>query len=46
MPDILTVKSPFDGHFIRDFELSGEKEIERAINIAHNLFLDQSRWLP
>ena len=45
MPDILTVKSPFDRHFIRDLELSGEQEIDLAIRTAYNQFLDQSRWL-
>jgi len=46
MTDILTVRSPYDGHFIREFPLSGEKEIEQAISTAHYLFHDRSRWLP
>jgi acyl-CoA reductase-like NAD-dependent aldehyde dehydrogenase len=46
MPDILTVKSPFDRHFIREFPLAGEREIEKAVSTAHDLFREQSRWLP
>jgi acyl-CoA reductase-like NAD-dependent aldehyde dehydrogenase len=46
MPDILTVRSPFDRHFIKEFPLAGEKEIERAVSKAYSLFRDQSRWLP
>ena len=46
MSGILTVRSPFDLHFIREFPLAGEKEIEQAISKANELFHDQSRWLP
>ena len=46
MTDILTVRSPFDRHFICEFTLAGEKEIEKTISVAHNLFRDRSRWLP
>jgi acyl-CoA reductase-like NAD-dependent aldehyde dehydrogenase len=45
MSGILTVKSPFDHHIIREFPLAGEKEIEQAVSKAHGLFRDQSRWL-
>ncbi|MCK9398440.1 MAG: aldehyde dehydrogenase family protein [Bacteroidales bacterium] len=45
MSAILTVKSPYDHHFIREFPLAGEREIERAISKAYDLFHDQSRWL-
>jgi acyl-CoA reductase-like NAD-dependent aldehyde dehydrogenase len=45
MPGILTVKSPFDRHFIREFPLAGEKEIESALDRAYKLFKDPSRHL-
>jgi acyl-CoA reductase-like NAD-dependent aldehyde dehydrogenase len=46
MSDILTVKSPYDRHFISEFSLAGEKEIEKAITKAYRQFKDPSRWLP
>jgi acyl-CoA reductase-like NAD-dependent aldehyde dehydrogenase len=46
MSGILTVRSPFDRHFIHEFSLAGEREIENAVSKAHKLFRDQSRWLP
>jgi acyl-CoA reductase-like NAD-dependent aldehyde dehydrogenase len=45
MSGLLTVKSPFDGHIIREFPLAGEKEVEQAVSKAHSLFRDPSRWL-
>jgi acyl-CoA reductase-like NAD-dependent aldehyde dehydrogenase len=45
MPDILTVTSPFDRHFIREFSLAGDKEIEQALDRAYKLFRDPSRHL-
>lgn len=45
MKGILTVRSPFDGHVIREFPLAGEKEIEQAVSRAYSLFRDPSRWL-
>jgi acyl-CoA reductase-like NAD-dependent aldehyde dehydrogenase len=45
MSDMLTVTSPFDGHFIKEFPLSGEKEIELALGKAYRLFKDPSRHL-
>src|SRR5512133_1727212 len=46
MPDVLTVKSPFDHHFIREIPLAGEAEVEHALAEAYSLFRDQSRWMP
>ena len=46
MPDILTVTSPYDRHFIREFPLADEKEIEKTLAVAHGLFRDPSKWLP
>jgi len=46
MPDLLTVRSPFDRHFIREFPLAGEQETEKALQKAHELFRDRSRFLP
>ncbi len=46
MSDILTVKSPYDRHFISEFSLAGEKEIEKALAKAYGQFKDPARWLP
>jgi len=45
MPEILTVTSPFDRHFIREFPLAGEQEIENILEKAFRLFRDPSRRL-
>lgn len=45
MSGILTVRSPFDRHIIREFKLAGEKEVEQAVSKAHSLFRYPSRWL-
>jgi acyl-CoA reductase-like NAD-dependent aldehyde dehydrogenase len=45
MSDVLIVRSPFDHHVIREFELSGEKEIEQSLERAYRLFRDPSRHL-
>ena len=45
MPDTLVVTSPFDRHFIREFPMSGEKEIEQILERAYKLFKDPSRHL-
>ena len=45
MPDILTVTSPYDRHFIREFPLADENEIEKILTVAYDLFRDQSKWL-
>jgi len=34
MPDILTVTSPYDRHFIREFPLADDKEIEKTLAVA------------
>jgi acyl-CoA reductase-like NAD-dependent aldehyde dehydrogenase len=45
MAEVLKVASPFDGHFIREFPLSNEKQAEAALSRAYTLFKDQDRWL-
>jgi len=45
MSDILTVTSPYDRHFIREFPMAGEKETEQALSRAYRLFKDTSRHL-
>jgi len=45
MPEILTVTSPFDRHFIGEFPLAGEQEIENILEKAFRLFRDPSRHL-
>lgn len=46
MPDILQIRSPFDGHLIAELPLAGEQEVEHALEKTYAVFRDQSRWLP
>jgi acyl-CoA reductase-like NAD-dependent aldehyde dehydrogenase len=46
MPDMLTVKSPYDGHFIKEFALAGEQEIEQALEKSYRLFKNSEIQLP
>jgi len=45
MPGTLVVTSPYDRHFIREFPLAGETEVEQALDRAYSLFKDPSRHL-
>lgn len=45
MPELLTVTSPYDRHFIREIPMAGEVEIEQALSRAFQLFRDPSRHL-
>ncbi len=42
----LKVRSPFDGHLIKEIPLMDEKQIEKLLVTAHSLFNDRNRWLP
>lgn len=43
---MLKVFSPYDQSLIKEIPLVGKKEVEEALIKAHNLFQDQSNWLP
>ncbi len=43
---MLKVLSPFDQRLIKEIPLVGSQEIENALSVAHELFIDQSNWLP
>ncbi|MBN2755876.1 MAG: aldehyde dehydrogenase family protein [Bacteroidales bacterium] len=45
MKNILQVKSPFDGHLIKEIPLMNENDIENVLSKAYALFNDRSRWL-
>lgn len=42
----LKVNAPFDGSLIKEVQLANAEEMSRAIDYAHNLFQNQSKWLP
>ncbi|MFY0626938.1 MAG: aldehyde dehydrogenase family protein [Reichenbachiella sp.] len=42
----LKVFAPFDQKMIKEIPLASASEMEAAINKSHDLFLDQSKWLP
>lgn len=42
---MLQVKSPYDQSLIKELPLVGEKEVEKALTIAHDLFQNQSKWI-
>ncbi|MCH8956501.1 aldehyde dehydrogenase family protein [candidate division KSB1 bacterium] len=43
---MLKVLSPYDQRLIKEIPLVGKAEVEKALTIAYNLFLDQSKWIP
>lgn len=42
----LKVNSPFNNKLIKEIPLVGEKEVEKALTVAHKLFHNRSKWLP
>ena len=46
MSETIKVYSPYDNHFINEVPLVGEREIEKALRVAHETFVDRSNWLP
>jgi acyl-CoA reductase-like NAD-dependent aldehyde dehydrogenase len=42
----LNVTSPFDDSLIATVETAAAADIEQALNTAHGLFRDRSKWLP
>ena len=45
MPSI-QVNRPYDGSLIKEILLHNADDVEKAIKVAHDLFQDQSNWLP
>ena len=43
---MLKVLSPFDQSLIKEIPLVGKLEVEEALTIAYNLFLDREKWIP
>jgi len=43
---MLKVLSPFDQSLIKEIPFNGINEVEKALSVADNLFLDQSLWIP
>src|SRR5210317_737551 len=43
---MLNVYSPFDKSLIKSIPMVGIPEIENALEIAHGLYSDRSKWLP
>lgn len=42
----LKVHAPFDQSLIEEIPLKSAEEMHAAIDKAHDLFVDQSKWLP
>jgi len=43
---MLEVRSPYDQSLIKEIPLVGKSEVEKALQTAHNLFQNQSKWIP
>jgi acyl-CoA reductase-like NAD-dependent aldehyde dehydrogenase len=43
---MLEIKSPYDLSVIQEIPFVGIKEVDQALAIAHDLFIDQSKWIP
>ncbi|WP_143960950.1 aldehyde dehydrogenase family protein [Litoribacter populi] len=42
----LKVYAPYDQSLITEISMVGKDEVEKTLQIAHNLFLDKSKWIP
>ena len=42
----LEITRPFDGTLIKEISLNDANDVEKALQVAHGLFLDRARWLP
>tara|TARA_R110001583_G_scaffold38171_2_gene123314 strand:+ start:2594 stop:3979 length:1386 start_codon:yes stop_codon:yes gene_type:complete len=42
---MIQVKSPYDQSLIKELPMVREKEVEKALTIAHDLFQNQSKWI-
>ncbi len=43
---MLKVYSPYDLSLIKEIPLAGKQAVEKALEIAYDLFLDQKGWIP
>ncbi len=43
---MLEIKSPYDLSVIQEIPFVGIKEVDQALAIAYDLFIDQSKWIP
>lgn len=43
---MLKVTSPYNFKLIKEIPLMQEKDVENALQVAYNLFIDQSEWIP
>ena len=44
--NLLEITRPFDGTLIKEIPLNDTNDVEKALQVAHGLFLDRARWLP
>ena len=44
--DKIVVNSPHDGSEIAQIQLNTTQDVENALSIAHNLYEDQTNWIP
>ena len=42
----ITVTNPFDGSIVKEIAKNSAADVENALSTAHQLFSDQSQWLP
>lgn len=43
---MLKITSPYNFKLIKEIPLMGEKDVEDALEIAYNLSVDRSKWMP
>lgn len=43
---MLKVVSPYDQSLIKEIPLVGKEDVEKALNIAYDLFQNQTKWIP
>jgi acyl-CoA reductase-like NAD-dependent aldehyde dehydrogenase len=43
---MLKITSPYNLNLIKEIPLVGKDEVEKALQTAYGLFLDQSKWIP
>ena len=44
--NMISVTSPYDGHFLQEFRLASMQEVDEALSLAREVYEDQSKWLP
>jgi len=42
----ITVTSPYDGHFLAEVELSSVEDVDKALDLARDVYENQDKWLP